>query len=42
MSHMGSVGALMFNGQIVGTAFRVGDTYLMTAWHVVNWILGKF
>ena len=38
---MNSVGALIRVNQAVGTVFRVGDKYVMTAWHVVKPIIGK-
>ena len=38
---MNSVGALIRVNEAVGTVFRVGDKYVMTAWHVVKSILGK-
>ncbi|XP_052815989.1 uncharacterized protein LOC128242753 isoform X2 [Mya arenaria] len=40
-SHMKSVAALIIGGQVVGTAFRVGGMFLMTAFHVVRAIVVK-
>ena len=38
---MNSVGALIRVNEAVGTVFRVGDKYVMTALHVVKSIIGK-
>jgi hypothetical protein len=38
---MKSVGALISAGNIVGTVFRVGSKYVMTASHVVSMVIGN-
>ncbi|XP_053403089.1 uncharacterized protein LOC128558232 [Mercenaria mercenaria] len=37
--YMKSVGALIFNGEVIGTVFRAGDDYVITAFHVIRWII---
>ena len=38
---MNSVGALVGWDQLIGTVFRVGSKYVMTAWHCIQGIIGK-
>ncbi|XP_060562167.1 uncharacterized protein LOC132721813 [Ruditapes philippinarum] len=37
--YMKSVGALIYNGEVIGTVFRAGDDYLITAFHVIRGII---
>ena len=37
---MESVGALVGYDQLIGTVFRVGTKYVMTAWHCIQAIIG--
>ncbi|XP_053390005.1 uncharacterized protein LOC128552946, partial [Mercenaria mercenaria] len=37
--HMESVGALIHMGEVIGTVFRAGDSYVFTAFHVVRKII---
>ncbi|XP_060598751.1 uncharacterized protein LOC132752442 isoform X2 [Ruditapes philippinarum] len=37
--HMKSVGALIYNGEVIGTVSRAGDDYLITASHVIRRII---
>lgn len=36
-----SVGIIFGPDEFSGTVFRVGDEYVMTAWHVVQHLIGK-
>ncbi|XP_053391046.1 uncharacterized protein LOC128553880 [Mercenaria mercenaria] len=33
---MESVGALIYNGDVIGTVFRAGDSFVLTAFHVIR------
>ncbi|XP_053391534.1 uncharacterized protein LOC128554301, partial [Mercenaria mercenaria] len=39
---MESVGVLIFCGKTIGTVFRVGSTFVMTAFHVIKIVLDPF
>ncbi|XP_053377417.1 uncharacterized protein LOC128547873 [Mercenaria mercenaria] len=36
--YMESVCAILFSGELIGTGFRVGEKYIMTAYHVMSFI----
>ena len=38
---MDSVGVLVAFDHLIGTVFRVGSKYVMTAWHCVRLVIGK-
>ena len=38
---MKSVGAVVYYGESVGTVLRVGSKYVITAWHLMEKIVGN-